>query len=93
MKREKGEFGKIAFIKINELTKASGYVALFHGPQSHLTVKSQRCQRDRRHCICPILIQPTWFWSAFSSEFILKRENRFNLHLVNFVISMAILLT
>lgn len=28
MEREKGEFGKIAFITINELTKASGYVAL-----------------------------------------------------------------
>lgn len=28
MEREKGEFGKIAFITINELTKASRYVAL-----------------------------------------------------------------
>lgn len=89
VKREKGELGRIAFIKINNLTKASGYVALCQCSQSRVTVRSQRCQRHRRHYIPPILIQPMGFWSDFSTEFTLKRENHLNLHLVNLVINMA----
>lgn len=89
--------GKSFFITINELTKTSGYVPLLvpsltSPPSNHKEAKGGKALQlsplDSVHGSLAEM-QPLWFRSDFPNEFSLKRENHFNLHLVNYVTSMA----